>query len=104
VSCPRTALRAHLPRRRRRAVLRRCRAPRTAPRRPTAAELAGTPGALLTTSDLAALGLPRKAIESVLRQVPVVYLDGYRRPLVRAEDYRELVERSLDRGDRVRPA
>jgi hypothetical protein len=63
-----------------------------------------TPGALLTTSDLAALGLPRKAIESVLRQVPVVYLDGYRRPLVRVEDYRKLVERSLDRGDRVRPA
>jgi hypothetical protein len=36
--------------------------------------------------------------------VPVVYLDGYRRPLVRVEDYRELVERSLDRGDQVRPA
>jgi hypothetical protein len=67
--------------------------------RPTAAELVQTPGALLTTSDLAALGLPRKAIESVLRQVPVVYLDGYRRPLVRVEDYRELVERSVDRVD-----
>lgn len=74
------------------------------PPRPTAAELVQTPGALLTTSDLAALGLPRKAIESVLRQVPVVYLAGYRRPLVRVEDYRELVERSLDRGDQVRPA
>jgi hypothetical protein len=74
----------------------------TVTKRPTAAELVQTPGALLTTSDLAALGLPRKAIESVLRQVPVVYLDGYRRPLIRAEDYLELVERSLDRGDRVR--
>jgi hypothetical protein len=74
------------------------------PSRPTPGELLERPGALLTTSDLAALGLPRKAIESVLRQVPVVYLDGYRRPLVRREDYLELVERSLDRGDRVRPA
>ena len=74
------------------------------PARPTAAELVQTPGALLTTSDLAALGLPHKAIESVLRQVPVIYLDGYRRPLVRVEDYIGLVERSLDRGNRVRPA
>jgi hypothetical protein len=79
VSCPRTALSARLPGRGRRVgpeLRRRCRAPRTAPKRPTAAELMETPGALLTTSDLAALGLPRKAIESVLRQVPVVYLDG----------------------------
>jgi hypothetical protein len=74
------------------------------PERPTAQDLLDRPGALLSTSDLAELGLPRRAIESVLRSVPVVYLPGYRRPLVRREDYLELVERSLDRGNRVRPA
>jgi hypothetical protein len=72
--------------------------------RPTAAELLETPGALLSTSDLAALGLPRKAIEAVLRSVEPVYLPGYRRPLVRREDYLELLERSKHRGDQVRPA
>ena len=72
--------------------------------RPSPAELRETPGALLSTSDLAALGLPRKAIEAVLRAVEPVYLPGYRRPLVRCEDYLELVERSKQRGDQVRPA
>jgi hypothetical protein len=72
--------------------------------RPSAAELLETPGALLSTSDLAALGLPRKAIEAVLRSVEPVYLPGYRRPLVRREDYLELIERSKHRGDQVRPA
>lgn len=72
--------------------------------RPSADELLERPGALLTTTDLAALGLPRKAIEAVLRQVPVVYLAGYRRPLIKVEDYLELVERSQHQGDRVRPA
>jgi hypothetical protein len=81
----------------------RCRAPRTAARA-SAAELLERPGALLTTSDLAALGLPRNAIEAVLRSVPVVVLPGYRRPLIRREDYLAFIEASLDRGDRVRPA
>ena len=72
--------------------------------RPSPVELLERPGALLTTTDLAALGLPRKAIEAVLRSVEPVYLPGYRRPLVRREDYLELVERSQHRGDQVRPA
>jgi hypothetical protein len=74
------------------------------PTKPTAAEPLERPGSLLTTSDLAELGLPRRAIESVLRSCPVVYLPGYRRPLVRVEDYNELVERSVDTGNQVRPA
>lgn len=49
------------------------------------------------------LGLPRRAVESVFRSCPIVYLPGYRRPMIRAEDYRMLVERSLHRGDRVGP-
>jgi hypothetical protein len=74
------------------------------PERPSPQELLETPGALLSTSDLAALGLPRKAIEAVLRSVEPVYLPGYRRPLIRREDYLELIERSRHRGDRVGPA
>jgi hypothetical protein len=69
--------------------------------RPTAAELLDTPGALLSTSHLAELGLSRRAVEAVLRNCPAVILPGYRRPLIRVEDYLALVERSLDRGDRV---
>jgi hypothetical protein len=71
--------------------------------RPTAAELLDTPGALLSTSHLAELGLSRRAVEAVLRNCPAVILPGYRRPLIRVEDYLALVERSLDRGDRVWP-
>jgi hypothetical protein len=33
----------------------------------------------------------------------VVAFPGYSRPLVRVEDYRELVERNTFRDDRVRP-
>ena len=61
------------------------------------------PEGLLTTSHLAALGLPRRAIDAVLRELPVVKLPGYSRPLVRVSDYRQLVDRSTYRDDRVRP-
>lgn len=72
-------------------------------RHPTAAELLRTPGALLTRSHLRDLGLERRAIDAVLRELPVVKLPGYSRVFVRADDYRALVERSTYRGDRVRP-
>jgi hypothetical protein len=34
--------------------------------------------------------------------LPVVELPGYPRPMVRAEDYRRLIDESTYRGDRVR--
>jgi hypothetical protein len=71
--------------------------------RPTAADLLERPGSLLSTSHLRELRLSRRAIEAVLRNCPAVILPGYRRPLIRVEDYLTLVERSLDRGDRVWP-
>lgn len=71
--------------------------------RPSAEELLHREGALLSSSHLRELGLGRRAIEAVFRSCPIVYLPGYSRPLVRAEDYRELVESSLYRGDRVGP-
>jgi hypothetical protein len=71
--------------------------------RPTAAELLDRPGALLSRSHLRELGLERRAVDAVLRELPVVVLPGYSRPMVRAEDYRQLLERSTYRDDRVRP-
>jgi hypothetical protein len=72
--------------------------------RPTAEALLETQGALLTRSDLRALGLERRAIDAVFRALPVVALPGYSRPMVRAEQYLELVERHTYYDDRVRPA
>jgi hypothetical protein len=71
-------------------------------RRP-AAELLATQGALLTRSHLRELGLERRAVDAVFRALPVVALPGYSRPMIRAEEYRELIARSTYNGDRVRP-
>jgi hypothetical protein len=73
-------------------------------RRPSPAQLLGTPGALLTRSHLRQLGLERRAVDAVFRMLPVVALPGYSRPMVRAEEYRALVEQHTYRDDRVRPS
>jgi hypothetical protein len=70
--------------------------------RPTAVELLERPGALLTRSHLRELGLERRAVDAVFRELPVVVLPGYSRPFVKAEDYRRLVEESTYADDRVR--
>jgi hypothetical protein len=70
--------------------------------RPPPNALLKTPGALLTRSDLRGLGLERRAIDAVFRALPVVALPGYSRPLIRAEQYLELVEEHTYRDDRVR--
>jgi hypothetical protein len=70
--------------------------------KPSAADLLQTPGALLTRSHLAELGLTRTMIDAVFRELPVVFFPGNRRGAVRAEHYRELVERSTFDGNRVR--
>lgn len=71
--------------------------------RPSAAELLKTPGALLTRTHLRGLGLERRAIDAVFRALPVVALPGYSRPMIRAEEYLELVEQHTYHDDRVRP-
>ena len=38
--------------------------------RPTASQKLGTPGALLTRTDLRELGLERRAIDAVFREIP----------------------------------
>lgn len=70
--------------------------------RPSAPQLLETPGALLSRSHLRELGLERRAVDAVFRELAVVVLPGYSRPLVRAEDYLALLERSTYSGDRVR--
>jgi hypothetical protein len=57
----------------------------------------------LNRSHLRELGLERRAVDAVFRALPVVALPGYSRPLIRAEQYLELVEHHTFRGDRVRP-
>jgi hypothetical protein len=71
--------------------------------RPSAAELLETRGAVLSRSDLRELGWERRAVDSIFRELPVVFLPGYSRGHVRREDYLELVEQHTYRGDRVRP-
>jgi hypothetical protein len=72
--------------------------------RPTAVELLERPGALLTRTHLRELGLERRAVDAVFRELPIVCLPGYSRPLIRASDYLAMVENCTYRDDRVRPA
>ncbi len=77
---------------------------RRASHRPSPAQLVSTPGALLSRSHLRQLGLERRAVDAVFRMLPVVALPGYSRPMIRAEQYRDLVEQHTYRDDRVRPS
>jgi len=61
------------------------------------------PGALLTRTHLRHLGLERRAVDAIFRALPVVALPGYSRPMIRVDQYVELVERFTYRDDRVRP-
>jgi hypothetical protein len=72
--------------------------------KPTAQELLERPaGVLLSRSHLRELGLERRAIDAVFRALPLVLLDGYSRPLIRAEDYLELVRERTFGNDEVHP-
>jgi hypothetical protein len=65
------------------------------------------PDALLSRTDLAALGLPRRAVDAVFRAATrkdgVIVLDGYSRPLIRVETYRAVMAESTYGNDRVWP-
>ena len=69
---------------------------------PAATALLETPGALLTRSHLRELGLERRAVDAVFRELDPVFLPGYSRPLIRVEDYLALLDRCTFRDDRVR--
>jgi hypothetical protein len=71
--------------------------------RPSALDRLGNPDAVLSRTDLRDLGYERRAIDAIFRSCPVVVLPGYSRPLIRVEDFRELLDRSTYREDKVRP-
>ncbi len=71
--------------------------------RPPAADRLANPRAFLSRADLRELGLERRAIDAVFRELSVVAFPGYSRPLIRVADYLALLERSTYAGDRVRP-
>jgi hypothetical protein len=58
---------------------------------------------LLTRTDLRDLGLQRGAVDAVFRALDVIYLPGYRRPLIRVEDYLELIADCTFGDDVVHP-
>jgi hypothetical protein len=70
-------------------------------RRP-AHELLATPGALLDRRALGELGLQRRSIDKVFRDLPVVALPGVRRSYVRSDDLRRYLEEHTFAEDRVR--
>jgi hypothetical protein len=71
---------------------------------PSAAERLANPDAVLTRSDVAALGWNRRAVDAVFRHCPVVALPDYSRPVVLVRDYLTFVAENTYRGDRVRPS
>jgi hypothetical protein len=71
--------------------------------KPTAADLIRQGTGLLHRRHLAELGIERRGIDAIFRQLPVVVISGYTRPTVRVEDYITLLDTSTYRGDRIRP-
>jgi len=65
-------------------------------------ERLAVPDAFLSRTDLATLGLPRRAVDAVFRELDVIVLPRFSRPFVRVSDYLALVERATYRDDRVR--
>jgi hypothetical protein len=72
--------------------------------RETVEQLLAKPHALLTRGHLRELGLERRAIDAVFRALPLVHLPGYSRPLIKAADFVELIERETYGNDVVHPS
>lgn len=72
-------------------------------RRPTTVELLERPDSVLTRSDLAQLGWPRRAIDAIYKGCPVIAVPGFSRAVISTPAYLEFVETWTYRGDKVRP-
>jgi hypothetical protein len=74
---------------------------------PAAQERLESPDAVLSRTDLAALGWPRRAVDAIFKECAkregVVILPGYSRPMVRVETYRAVVADCMYGNDRVWP-
>jgi hypothetical protein len=71
-------------------------------RKLTAEEILEQPHGLLSRGHLAELGLGRRAVDAVFAALDVVVFPNTRRPLIRAQEYLALVERSTYTDQRVR--
>jgi hypothetical protein len=71
--------------------------------RPSASELLRRPEAFLTRSDLRELGLPRAAVDAIFRELDLVLLPGYSRPMIRVAGFLDLIERETYGNDVVHP-
>lgn len=69
---------------------------------PSASERLAIPGAILSRGDLAELGWPRRAVDAIFRGCPPVVLPGYRRAVIRVEDYQAYLRDNTYDGTRVR--
>jgi hypothetical protein len=72
-------------------------------RKPTAVELFEQGTGPLNRSHLRELGLERGAVDAVFRNLDTVILPGYSRPMIRVEDYLELIRDCTYGEDRVHP-
>jgi hypothetical protein len=70
--------------------------------RPPATTLIETPGAVLSRTDLRDLGWTRTQVDAIFRALHPIFIPGTRRPVVRREDYLDLLDRSTYRDDHVR--
>jgi hypothetical protein len=65
------------------------------------------PDAVLSRTDLSALGWQRRAVDAIFRECAkrdgVIVLPGYTRPMVRVETYRAVLAESTYGLDRVWP-
>ncbi len=70
----------------------------------SAADRLTNPDAILTRTDLAELGWPRRGIDAIIRNAGAVVLPGYGRPVVTVADYRRFLEQHrYDGRTKVRP-
>jgi hypothetical protein len=67
-------------------------------------ERLANPDAVLSRTDLRALGFERRAVDCIFRQLDTIVIAGYSRPLIRVSDYKALIAKSTyDGKTRVRP-
>lgn len=74
------------------------------PRDDSLAARLANPDAVLTRTDLIALGYSRRCVDAIFRALPVEAWPGFGRPMIRVGDFHRLREQHTYRGDRVRPA
>jgi hypothetical protein len=58
----------------------------------TVADRLANPDAVLSRTDLAELGWPRRGVDAIIRHAGAIVLPGYSRPVVTVRDYQAFLE------------